>query len=460
MLSELKHAKTNEDIISIVTQKYFDLIDGEYIPAILEEGRIYSSTGSHEDFYAKLIIVPLENDDTMIDDTWLKSNLTINSPNASDLEDKPKAYNVIVYRNYKRKSLYQINPAFLSDDYLVEYDQKDDTFASQYLVKENHNRINDIPVFKAGTSPVSLYINMLTLDWYISLPNQKSYYTPEFELFLEFEYRSKNASSIPDFKGLAGKAFLDISNISSHEVQIAIRGTIPLNIKDIKINESDGFISRIKVFGLDNGTLRDLNPSNTNDDMEAGFVVFKNDALSILREEYYFYDLCIIPKNDLDKSSLIDTFAEYFVFWEGEFNKLPMEIKNSLISYNIVERPEQIISPVMFKWQLEGSWHYMDSATPRTKLANYVKNNNFNVAIENGADFCIPFSDDEMKKFLDVIDALYGISPYNYNQESDDIKILCSIKDGCLNNELSPHQYLTLFEKYCNAVLKKVSADE
>jgi len=459
MIDMLKHAKTKEDVIAIIAKRYFELVEGDYIPALLEEGSISGDADNKADFYAKLIIVPSNDSKTGINKTWMTSNLSLHTPSTCD-DGKSQVYNVIVYRNYKHKKLYQLNPAFLSDEYIVEHDQKDSMFASQYLPKESHNSINDVPIFKSGRPPASLLLNMYALENYIELPGKKQLWDIEFELFLEFEYRSNESFPIPAFKGLIMGSFIDVEIIKDQEIKIWIRGTMPLNIKDIAIHHANEAYNDIKVFGLDNGMIRALNPSNFNDDMEAGFVVFKNTALPILKSDYYFYDLIIVSKNDLDNYLMIDTFAEYFIFWEGEFNKLPKEIKNSLIQHNVIVKPKHIISSVMFTWQLEASWNYMDKATPRTKLANYVKSNNFNAAIENGLDFCIPLSNLEMKKFLDVIEVLYNVSPFDYDQASEDIKLLCSIKDVSLKNELTPDQYLTLFEKFCNAVLKRVGSDE
>jgi hypothetical protein len=209
------------------------------------------------------------------------------------------------------------------------------------------------------------------------------------------------------------------------------------------------------VISLNTGEIREHNPNNFNDDTEAGFVVFDKKILDFICEKYYVYDLTMYDKENTDNNYLIDILSDKVVFWEGEYNKLPKELKDKIDQHNIeMDRMNGIISPGMMAWQLESDWNFYKKMYPEQQLAVIVKSKYFNSAIELGATFVIPESQSDFKKFINDIEKLTNSRLEQFNTLNDDVQNLIKIRDGDSVGESLDMELL--FRKYCYQMSKVI----
>lgn len=177
----------------------------------------------------------------------------------------------------------------------------------------------------------------------------------DYILSVEFEYRNTN-NHIKDVDNYQDDtSFIDNINkekkgylwlIGTIDIPFVIKSEQPLNIvvNDLK------------------GNKRTLNENNYNDDTDAGLIVFSEDCFEYLRQRYIILGLTMIDTYNENQSYIIDNLEDIFVFWEGEFNKLPREVKVGLEKYNNIEKSTGIISPAMFEWQLNANWDWKNKA--------------------------------------------------------------------------------------------------
>ena len=100
----------------------FEDEEGEYIPALINEGKYTVEEG--EDFYLKLVIA---HNKVNMSKTWLKMNMSsgLIDPDWDGRESIYQCFieNIITMRNVKGNSLYQLNPLLVSDEVEeLEYD--------------------------------------------------------------------------------------------------------------------------------------------------------------------------------------------------------------------------------------------------------------------------------------------------------------------------------------------------
>lgn len=454
MLSKLKNITSKEVLVKVIVEQFEELIKGDYIPAVIKEGNLLNEFENSEDFYLKLIVVPKEK---VIEDSWLQGNL-----NMSDIygNDDVSAHNLVVYKNFKHEKIYQYNPQLYNDDMIWESDQVSLVFAQQNI--EDSRTYNTIPVFKFedNNNKDILLINSKVLE---NL-NFFSKFTQIFELCLEFEYRFSEGekrieSAKEKFNTKTYRGFIRVENNtnridkSTENGFTRVQGSIVIDINEImKKNRKES--SEIKVVNFDSSVIRDLNRNNYNDDTNAGLVVFKNECIDILKKEYHYNGINLIPKRTEQQAVIVDILDDIVVFWEGEFNRLPEEIQKELVAYNLTNRTEKIISKFMFTWQLEANFNFMDSALPNQKLGSFTYENFKNKAQSNNLEFWEPKTVGELKVFIDKIKAVFDITPNTFNVELEDIKLLEKIKTESLVFEINEKDLKLLMQKYCFAVLK------
>ncbi|MDT2865285.1 hypothetical protein [Vagococcus carniphilus] len=468
MFNRLNEIKNKEELVNLIVSYYIEQIEGNYIPAIIEIGN-YISDDEEIDFYSKIVVVDEKVD---VDTTWLVNNLTGVSLYTLK-EEKEKAFNVITQRNYNHKDLYELNPVLVNNNMIWEKSITNDVHVNQYI--ENHNGFEELPLFKYSKqektnetiSSKYLLINKEALADEISFETTP-HVIKESKIALEFELRFKDKLlNIEDYEGVipSSKAilggYLDIVNIDGNGrnafrdyTSTSCRGTIVLDFENIEIQNNEKEID-IKVVNLDDMKIRDLNPSNYNDDTNAGLIVFDKKIIPILREEYLYTGTTLIPKRESQRGLLIDELEDIIVFWEGEFNKLPREVMLEIEPYNLKDRTSHIISDMMFAWQLAVDFNYLDKALPSQKLGDYTYENYQDIAFEYKINFWQCDTSQELKLLMEKLELIYEISPRNFDGLSEDIKHLKDIYEN-KNVQLPSNEINILMQKYCYAILNKV----
>ncbi|MGL5558660.1 MAG: hypothetical protein ACRDC3_05875, partial [Paraclostridium dentum] len=216
----------------------------------------------------------------------------------------------------------------------------------------------------------------------------------------------------------------------------------------------------IKVVDLNSGDEREHNPNHYDGDTTEGFICFNTDVIEILRNYYFFYDLHIFDKDNIENRYLIDVLDDKVVFWEGEYNKLPRFIKDKIDIYNFVpEIKNGIISQAMSAMQLEVDWNWNEKLSPDYKLANAIREVSFNRALDLGITFITPNNIEEMKHFILNIEKLKNIKLERFNTRAKDVSILIKIRDEIkLDEDIKDLQLL--YKKYCYAIYREMKNEE
>ncbi len=429
--------KTIENIMNY----YYSKCSNSYIPALINEGNILD--GSTE-LYVKLMAV---DRDVSIDKTWFKENLT------NDYDDK--CYNIITVLNYKYNDMFVLNPNIFDNNYITMIEPKNNYYMDMEYYGDNKVKPSKVLL----QDDKNLHVYFPAIENYSGREN----YIPNYDLFIELEYRTYNENIVPDKIGVfkIDNGIVDLvydenkfSLNKKVEKQYWLRATIKIDIKKLNFDAKKQYFPEIKVVSLDNGILRNLNINNYNDDTNAGLVVFSKEARKIIQKYYYFYDLVLIPKIKNVKECLVDYFDDYIVFWEGEFNShLPDELKQQLITYNVTNKNQEIISDAMFGWQLGGIWEYYDKLLPNQKLAYKIREYMYNISIENEIDFFPPNNIEEYSLFIKKLFKITNLNVEILNLIEPKKKLLSDIID--LKCEFN--NYEELFNNYqglCVLLLK------
>lgn len=434
--------------INEILDYYYSKVENDYIPAILNEGDLYNQGN---ELYIKIIVKPKN---TEINKTWLKDNLSI------DYSDN--IFNLISYYKYKYNDIYGINPVLLNNDVTFVEQHDLDVFDMEYTGHSKQYKRNKI-----------LYKNESNIMIYFPLVKDYSGLEKNFDKYVlcaEIEYRVFCDDLKPDFIGkykLGNHGFVDLIYQKNKTLSVIkrdsdalywLRATILINSEKL-VNRVKEKLN-IKVISLDRNNVRKLNPSNYNDDIDPGLVVFDKDAVVEIQKYYYFYDLTLIPRLEHVQPSLVDYFGDLVVFWEGEFNsKLPIELKKSLQKFNLTNKTKNIISSAMYNWQLQGKWEVFDDLYPNQKLARIILKNYRNTAYECQLDFYPPFSIDEYSKFIINILSILKITKKNLKLLPEKEKLLEKIINKeyvFVNNE----DLINNFYGFCNLIVKVVGYDK
>lgn len=434
------------EIINNIMDYYYSKFSAGYIPALYNENKIYIDG---EELYCKLVIAPKEYE---VKKTWIKENL-------SNIIDESHIHNILVEYNYKFNKIYGLSPYLLSDDNVIIEDQ--DNSGVMNLIYNELSKINKPKILIKTEYGVDLCTKFL--ENYVD----SKYTSGSYNLFVDVEYSKrisleeyKNINdqeegvSIPGGYALFYKTKNQFSDNEEFTYRMLFSKKIDISrlINDDNKNKID---SSIKVISLDDGSVRDLNTSNYNDDMDAGFVVFSKEIIDILKKYYYFYDLMLLPKNLDIHSPLIDVVGEYVVFWEGEFNQIPQEIVNAIKEFNIQNKINinNIISEAMCEWQLMASWNYVDKLLPNMKLAYQIRYNYLELAKENELDFCPPKNIDEYSSFIIKLLKILNLNFKKLKLDNTKINMLKDIIDKkYLFNDYN-HLYMN-YQGFCNLILE------
>lgn len=448
ILKNIKKAKNIKELKELIQNIYSSKNIVEYIPAIIEEGKFTKENG--EDFYLKLVLSHRKN---KLENTWLKENMIFGIKDP-DTVNKSLAYNVfteniITFRNVKGNNLYQLNPNIMGSN-INEYQYDNSNLVNAYYNEEYSNlKGKQVLKLENGTD-IYLYTNVL--KDYINELDSKTY--PKYGLVAEFEYRTYNKpfENIKEGTYKQDDYIFDIK-ISSNNF-IHILGSV--KIEDPSFNQD--FVERhIKVISLGTGRIRENNHENLDDDMEAGLVLFKEDVMDILEKYYYFYDLVMYDKENIENKYLVDVLDDKVVFWEGEYNKLPNFIKSKIDKFNYGSNEEiGIISPAMKAWQLDVDWDFHLKFTPEQELARLIKLKFFNAAIELDLSFQLIKDKDKLSDFIKKIEKLTKIKIEIFNQDTKDVKELLKIRNK-EKVKINTEETKLLFRKYCIVIAGVIS---
>lgn len=440
-LKNIKRAKTIHNLIEEIKEIFIGF-EGEYIPAIVQEGTFTREQG--EDLYIKLVLkhssIPLEK-------TWLKDNLSFYLEEPTNYENQINQeafiHNVITQRKYKSRDLYQLNPLLVSDE-INEYEYTNSIHVNAFF-NDEYSNIKGLPVLKS-TNEHKLLVLKKALKKYLN--DQISNHYPKYELIAEFEYRTHNKH----FTKTSSETFQlrdSYIKVDSNKNSTYVLGSIYIPLLDNNIIEKK---RNIKVIDLGGFKPREHNFTHYDGDTIEGFVCFKPEVMNIFKNYYYFYDLQMIDKYNIQNSYLVDVLDDKVVFWEAEYNKLPVSIKDEIDPFNFVpEGSIGIISDAMAAMQLEVDWNWDNKLDPGLSLANLVREKSLKRAIDMGISFIEPDTTDELRDFILKIETLTSVRLENFNSKLKDVKRLISIREGDKLN-INTLDLKALYHKYCYAV--------
>ncbi|GAB3059190.1 hypothetical protein ACFOU0_04750 [Salinicoccus sesuvii] len=439
----LKETKNLESIVDIITLIFDEFSTDEYIPAIIEEGLFTREKG--EDFYLKLVVkhqsIPLKS-------TWLKNNFEffLEEPKEESINSKNDQFiqNVVTHRNFKSNKLYQLNPLLVTD-YITEYEYDNPTHVNTFF-NEEYSNLKGKPVFQYIDN--NLMIIKSSLKYYINKTDNNIY--PKYELVAEFEYRTHSKHLDYNFKNVQSNNAIVKADINANSMYILGSVTLPINALSIEREAA----RNIKVVDLNSSTARSLDSTHYNGDTTEGFVCFQKEVLDKLKIHYYLYDVVIINKENTENQYLIDVLDDKVVFWEAEYNKLPISIKDEIDSYNFIPKDMTgLISPAMAAMQLEVDWNWSEKLQPSQKLSYKLREDNIKKSIDMGLTFYDPTDQEEFRIFIMNIENITSIKLENFNPNLRDVKNLKDIRNQVRINDNLEEGYLSvLFQKYCYVV--------
>ena len=203
------------------------------------------------------------------------------------------------------------------------------------------------------------------------------------------------------------------------------------------------------------GNKRILNENNYNDDTDAGLIVFSEDCFEYLRQRYIILGLTMIDTYNENQSYIIDNLEDIFVFWEGEFNKLPREVKVGLEKYNNIEKSTGIVSPAMFEWQLNANWEWKNKAYPSQYLGEYLIENYIELVKEYKCNIVLPKNEEIFKEQIKNILEILNIKIEDVYKNENGYRTVLEIMNQ-EKKEKNKEILKSLFEYFCSIVLEKV----
>lgn len=444
MLEKLRKCNNVAEIKQCIKEFYHSYDSNSYIPGIYREGTFLSKNSNYDgEFYAKLIIRPQGKN---IEHTWLKQNLSYQFIDGSDKYTKNNTsnyvYNLIVRKKYYRNTLYAFNPFLYNDKNFEIYAKTQDSKPFENLVYYNKDvSVNEIPIIQFNNDNEILLLKYSISDYI----NPEENFYPNYVLSVEFEYRDKK-NTIENF--IEHKENDCLITKENTDEFIWLIGTIDIdfvlpNVADLNI-----------VTNQLNGNIRKINESNYNDDSDAGLIVFDSKCMKYLKERYIFLELHMIDMHTKD-SVLVDIFSDKVVFWEGEFNNLPYEVKKNLEKYNIKLKSIGIISKPMFEWQLNANTDYEKYEFPYQRLGKYILENCYELAYESRISTELP---EDYKNLQNKVNNLLNFFSMKYSELYRD-EIGYQDLEKVLNNKYKPSAMKSkeLFDYFCYILLEAIS---
>lgn len=140
-LDVLQKLTNTKDIVEFITNIY-ENSEEIYIPALINEGNFIGELEA--DFYVKLV---LKHKELPINKTWLINNLQFSLPtffNIRELDEDNNheifIHNLIVYKNYRNASIYQVNPLLTATESYEEEGVKNLKYVEAYFNDEYQSK--------------------------------------------------------------------------------------------------------------------------------------------------------------------------------------------------------------------------------------------------------------------------------------------------------------------------------
>lgn len=386
-------------VLKDILDYYYSNVRGDYIPAIINEGALFSPDGfENNDLYMKIIAV---KKGTKLDGTWFLDNLSSHK--------RFECFNYIVEYKYLRNNIYGIHQDLLASNDVSFCKQDNDAVLSLEYLDSDH-KINGDRIL------ISDEKNIFILFPFIREYTDKKtfpYDDLDYDLYVEIEYRTYDENLKPNRVGKFGikNGLIDLTYEDNDAGGFKkdskklywLRATVKLDTNRLFNSKVQAKKKKLNlgVVDLETRSIRELNPDNFDDDMHAGLLVFSNAAIDCIKQYYYFYDLYLIPKSQNVDSCLIDVFDDFIVFWEGEFNSnLPFELKQQIVGFNLTNITEHFISEPMYQSQLMGQWDIYKYLLPNQKLAKRMREKYKERSFETGIDFYPPRNIEEYSDFI------------------------------------------------------------
>lgn len=389
MLNEIKRSNDWRETVQSIFEMFYKRCVDERIPALFDLGSIFGEEFQYEELYLKLVLVPKGR---KITNTWIKDNLSSSSTYCYSNDLQSCCHNIIVQFNCNGVQKYGFNPILLSSEELIYCDLGEGEVINQTY--NAYGRINKPRILRKEKSEEKV----ITLSFLSIKELLNDTYSDSFDLYADFEYRKRTTDYEGDtgeFDEPDGRYHVtydpDASMLGEkYDPLLWIQGSKKLDIELLKLCLNQDINNNISVISLDHQTMRPLNPKNYNDDTNAGLVPFKKEAITVLSNYYFVYGLQLIPKSNEFSSVLVDFLDNAIVFWEGEFNKFPNELKEELMPFNIKEMFKPFISEAMFAWQLGARFDFAEKENFYQQLADYYRQHYGNISFENELSFEIP----------------------------------------------------------------------
>ncbi len=159
-----------------------------------------------------------------------------------------------------------------------------------------------------------------------------------------------------------------------------------------------GDMSNVKVFDLRSRIYRDNDPDI--DDDTIGFILFKPQAIQELTKYYVVCGHTIIGKSK-QLQYPIDIHKNYFILLESTFNYFPLELKDSLIEFNISGIEAPFWSKFFAEWVILGDWDCFTNNGTFIEMCSILTQNERIVSqmIAENLSLIHPFTYDELCDF-------------------------------------------------------------
>lgn len=444
MIDSLREKNTIKEIIEEIKNFYKAYDNNNYIPGIYKEGSLLSSSNKYADYYAKLIIRPINH---KLTNSWTKGNLEGNFIDGSyEINESACIYNLITLKKFYKNEIYTLNPClYEASDYIYEKIQDNKNVCNLVYFNSTFST-HEWPVLISEKNDDN---NILVLKRSIAdYVNNKPHIFPQYKLSVEFEYRDK-VHIISETKDISSDSYY-IHNTTADD-RTNLVGTIDLNLVIPILNDLDIMVNSI------DGSFRKINESNWNDDVDAGLIVFDKKCLTELKMRYIFVEYHMIDLFN-QNSSLVDIINNRVVFWEGEFNQLPYDIKKSLEKYNIKKPSTGIISKPMFEWQLNANIDYDKYEYPYQKLSKYLYENYYNILTELKCNMDLPNNKNE---FVERINNVLKILNLNIDDiEKNELGYTTIIKILTTKYLSTKKELIELFDYFSYNILEVISNDK
>ena len=452
-LEQLNDCMTIEDLCATIIRTH-QPSDG-YIPAIIEEGN-FSQDG--KDFYSKLVLV---ESNTHLYKPFLTSPLSLWLPDSNmQTGEIELIFNLITQRNYRGNNLYQLNP-LLSNSVMEEpYEE------SRFVHQVYSNTLSPYAwekVLKAKDTTI-LCLTKVFEDVINELDSKSS---PKYYLVSDFEFRNNNLDSLSQIdSGVYQEENYNIS-ISRNEHGVFILGSVRIPFKKTDNQYADYSKREIVVIDLVTHESKKHNPSDLSNDTELGIVCFDPDVIGALSEYYHIFGLTMHAKNGMYDDGigvyLLDLLYDEeilsydkVVFWEGEYNKLPTNIKDKIDKYNIRKPTSPLISKAMASWQLDVDWDYIEQALPNQQLADKIAYTHLEMSIDYNLSFLIPDTREEFYSYINTLSKVTNIEPKDFGVSNPEIQKLNMLFQGESVSFEKAELYI-LYQKYSYNVLQRLN---